>query len=47
MLFFRCHERGVRHAKRGGAAVLVRVLVLVLASVLVVKGGREDRGVDW
>jgi hypothetical protein len=33
--------RGVRHAERGGAAVLE------LASVLVVKGGREDRGADW
>ena len=41
MLLFGRHERGVRHAERGGAAVLV------LASVLVVKGGRKDRGADW
>ena len=41
MLLFGRHEGGVRHAERGGAAVLV------LASVLVVKGGRKDRGADW
>ncbi len=27
--------------------VSVLVLMLVLASVLVVKGGRKDRGADW
>ncbi len=47
MLLFGGHECGVRHAEGGGAAVLVLVLKLVLASVLVVKGGRKDRGADW
>jgi hypothetical protein len=41
------HKGGVSHAERGGATVLVLVLVLLLASVLVVKGGRKDRGADW
>ena len=45
MLLFGRHEGGVGHAERGGAAVLV--LVLLLASVLVVKSGRKDRGADW
>jgi hypothetical protein len=49
MFLFGRHKGGVSHAARGGAAVLVLVLVLVLllASVLVVKGGRKDRGADW
>lgn len=45
MLLIGGHECGVRHAEGRGAAVLV--LMLVLASVLEVKGGRKDRGADW
>lgn len=47
VFLFGRHKGGVSHAERGGATVLVLVLVLLLASVLVVKGGRKDRGADW